>query len=140
MPRVNIYIRNEDYSKWQSIEDKPSFINEAINNLEFLKSRRDKQFSQAKKWREDNPDRLKELNVKKMRRYRLSEQFKAKERVRSALRRAVIKGKVIKPTTCESCQKETKIEGHHTDYSKPLEVVWLCRKCHRAVHYPKVVN
>lgn len=29
MPRVNIYIRNEDYDKWQAINDKPSWI--AIN-------------------------------------------------------------------------------------------------------------
>ena len=30
MPRVNIYIRNEDYAKWQSIPNKPEFIHEVI--------------------------------------------------------------------------------------------------------------
>lgn len=27
-----------------------------------------------------------------------------------------------------------KVEAHHNDYSKPLEVVWLCRKCHADLH------
>jgi hypothetical protein len=26
------------------------------------------------------------------------------------------------------------VHGHHPDYSKRLEVVWLCSVCHAAVH------
>jgi len=36
----------------------------------------------------------------------------------------------------EGCEVEG--ERHHPDYSKPLEIVWLCRKHHRAVHCKKV--
>jgi hypothetical protein len=32
MPRVNIYIRNEDYEAWESIEAKPKFIHMSIVN------------------------------------------------------------------------------------------------------------
>lgn len=30
MPRVNIYIRNEDHQKWLAIADKPAFIHDAL--------------------------------------------------------------------------------------------------------------
>jgi hypothetical protein len=43
-------------------------------------------------------------------------------------------GKIVKPTTCSKCGAEGRIEAHHEDYSKPLEVVWLCRKHHLDVH------
>lgn len=35
---------------------------------------------------------------------------------------------------CEICSSTKDIEGHHSDYSKPLQVNWLCRKHHRALH------
>lgn len=44
---------------------------------------------------------------------------------------ALRKGKLIKPTNCQRCSQVMRLEGHHHDYSKPLEVEWLCRKCHR---------
>jgi hypothetical protein len=39
----------------------------------------------------------------------------------------------LKPQPCVSCGAE-KAEKHHPDYSKPMEVVWLCRRCHVKLH------
>jgi hypothetical protein len=55
-------------------------------------------------------------------------------RARSKVRTALKNGKLTKPDTCSNCNKETNIEAHHPDYNKPLEVIWLCRKCHKAEH------
>lgn len=57
-----------------------------------------------------------------------------KFRARQLLRTAVVLGKVKKPKQCPECGRETVIHGHHTDYSKPLEVEWLCGKCHSKRH------
>jgi len=45
---------------------------------------------------------------------------------------AVRSGK-IKRSPCVECGA-VKVEGHHTDYDKPFDVVWLCRPCHSKRH------
>lgn len=39
----------------------------------------------------------------------------------------------IKKECCEKCGSEV-AEAHHDDYSKPLEVRWLCKTCHMEWH------
>lgn len=57
------------------------------------------------------------------------EKFKpqAKEKARQAYNNGVIQ----KPLVCENCHEDKPLDKHHPDYDKPLEVEWLCRKCHR---------
>lgn len=47
---------------------------------------------------------------------------------------AIKSGRLIKPESCQSCGCDGIIHGHHDDYSKPLEVMWLCVPCHAARH------
>ena len=47
---------------------------------------------------------------------------------------AIEEGTLQRPDTCSKCGKAGIIEGHHEDYSLPLDVVWLCTGCHGARH------
>jgi Bacillus phage endonuclease len=57
-----------------------------------------------------------------------------KEKARQKLTRAIERGHLVRPEHCSKCRRKSRVQGHHTDYSKPLEIVWLCRSCHRAEH------
>jgi hypothetical protein len=48
---------------------------------------------------------------------------------------AVRSGFLKKPKQCQVCSAEPKrIHGHHCDYSKPLDVIWMCPSCHAEWH------
>lgn len=57
-----------------------------------------------------------------------------KNRARSAVRRAVISGRLTIPVLCEDCRSICKLQAHHDDYSQPLDVIWLCSPCHAMRH------
>lgn len=54
------------------------------------------------------------------------------------LKNAIISKKISKPNICSICgfttDNKSLIHGHHEDYSKPLDVIWACRKCHIKLH------
>lgn len=50
-----------------------------------------------------------------------------------AVGNAVRSGKLEK-RPCTFCGTTDPVEAHHHDYSKPLDVTWLCKPCHRRFH------
>ncbi len=61
-----------------------------------------------------------------------------RSRARQRVQEAVKTGRLVKPHACERCgfipKRVSEIHGHHADYSRPLDVEWLCERCHRAEH------
>lgn len=58
------------------------------------------------------------------------EKYIAHNKVNNAIR----DGKLFKPEKCSICKKKKRIIGHHEDYSKPLDVIWMCQGCHKQHH------
>ena len=58
---------------------------------------------------------------------------------------ALQKGILVKPVKCSLCgdtpisakDGRSLIHGHHEDYKKPLDVIWVCQKCHYKIHVNK---
>lgn len=78
--------------------------------------------------RKSHPEVIRES----MRRWR--EKNPHKWQAEQQLNKAIRLGTVVRPKQCDHCKSFTRIEGHHFDYSRPLDVMWLCRKCHMAQH------
>ena len=70
--------------------------------------------------------RAKRVN-KHLRKYRRANP--EKNRARNVVAYYFRTGK-IKKSPCRNCG-DPKVEAHHADYSKPLEVIWLCHFHHR---------
>lgn len=92
-----------------------------------------------KAWREQHPDysatHARENRAQRnanARRARLANPEKIA--ARNAVNNARIRGSVARPSSCGQCGKACKPEAHHHDYSKPMDVAWLCRRCHLMEH------
>lgn len=57
------------------------------------------------------------------------EKFAAHQLVRYAIKN----GKLAKKP-CEVCGAENRLEAHHEDYTRPLDVIWLCSEHHKWIH------
>lgn len=44
---------------------------------------------------------------------------------------------IVKSSQCQICGIFCKTEGHHFDYTKPLDVTWVCNECHKNIHRKK---
>lgn len=56
----------------------------------------------------------------------------ARRAARTAVGNALRDGRLLRQP-CEACGA-VRAEAHHDDYARPLDVRWLCFRCHRAHH------
>ena len=90
--------------------------------------------SEYNRKRQRDPDRRKrKMAYLKKHRTENPEKYKARQAVGNAIR----DGRLLR-LPCKECGNP-KSEAHHGDYSKPLDVEWLCFKCHREAGHNQVI-
>lgn len=91
-----------------------------------------KKNKERREWLRDNdPIKYKAIEIKKT---EWANRNKHKRNAHGKVSRAVMNGTLKRPIECSLCGDTGRIEAHHEDYDKPLEVVWLCTKCHANAH------
>lgn len=87
-----------------------------------------------REWRERNGRTTERLARKaaQMRAYRNDPELRVRHEARELVNKAIQAGDLAKQP-CEVCGA-IKVDGHHDDYAKPLEVRWLCRAHHQEHH------
>lgn len=117
----------ELYLKGLSIGDVAKFYGISRQAMWMILKRRGCEFRSQLKYGNDNHFYMNES--------------KAPDRVHNLTELAIEKGLLIRKTHCEKCgdnpvysNGRTGIEAHHPNYNKPLDVVWLCKKCHFEWH------
>lgn len=93
-----------------------------------------KLLAKATAYREANPAKVAEGNRRQARQRLHDSNYRARMHPVRVARRYVVQaiksGALSRPSVCERCDKPCKPDAAHTDYSKPLDVRWLCRGCH----------
>lgn len=78
----------------------------------------------AKSYREHN--QMAQFKTRK----KAFEKKSSRYNLRKLTEAAINAGVLVKPKECSVCGRTGRIEAHHPSYSEPLNVVWLCPKCH----------
>jgi hypothetical protein len=82
----------------------------------------DKARELSRKYRDDSPQEVQAYNRERERKH-------PEERIARNIARCLPPG-----VDCQMCGATKDLQKHHPDYSKPLEVVILCRSCHERLH------
>ena len=82
------------------------------------------------KQRSSNKERIAaQTEYTKQWRHKYEQKYKCHTAVGNALRSGL-----LTKTPCIRCGDDKHVVGHHEDYSKPLDVWWLCETCHKQRH------
>ena len=108
----------------------------------YLGKCKDCQKAAIRDFRRANPEKLRERDKQRAMQPARKKQILARQKKwqkrhkRGAVHSAVYRAKkagILVPTPCEKCGCEN-VQAHHEDYTKPLEVRWLCKFHHQKEH------
>ncbi len=118
---------NKDRSKKDGHQDRCRECFSRYNRERYLRNK-EKIKRMAKEYRQANPRKVFETRLKTF------SKNPSEKRLRRVVDAALKCGELVNPGVCSGCgctSEERRIEAHHYDYAKPLDVIWVCTPCHR---------
>ena len=126
-----------------------------IKDREYYKKSPEIVLAKHKRWANRNPEKVlanqrayyarnrekilqKLKETRKINGYNTTKKYKQNNKEKIACHNyvalAIKFGHIIRPESCENCKVKCKPDAHHHDYTNPLEVTGVCRKCHGKEH------
>lgn len=106
------YYNEYDRNRFQNDPERRAFQLEQMRM--WATNNKEKAHSFPKQWQARNPE---------------------KRKCHLSVASAIANGTLVKSESCQSCgTSDGRIHGHHPDYTKPLDVMWLCAACHSRQH------
>jgi hypothetical protein len=102
-------------------------------NREWKRAHPESAANSVRNWKARNKERVAEHRKAHRKRY------PEKTSARNIVYQRIHDGTLLRPDQCSRCLIECKPEAHHSDYSKPLDITWLCRSCHLQEDGPSIV-
>ena len=99
----------------------------ASYHSEYYRKNKEQIKANVKRYREENPHMVLKTRLK------TNEKNPTKVNARRCVEAAISAGVLEKPSICSGCgcpDTKRRVEAHHADYRDPLNVIWLCPKCH----------
>lgn len=108
-------------------------------NPEKVRGRRERRREKARQQNRAYESRYPGRKADRRRRWRAANP--EKHHAHQAVARAVRTGRIERASACQVCGAvDAVLHAHHADYSKPLEVEWLCPLCHGERHVSKEMS
>ena len=131
----------EKIKKWKAAWYQENRIRLLQSNKKYVSENREKILLRRRKYQSGNRAVInaKRKSYPSYRGMSIADKIKFPEKhiARSMVRSAIRAGK-MKRSPCEVCGI-AKSHAHHEDYSKPLDVMWLC-PLHHAAHHPRLFS
>ena len=86
----------------------------SLKSKEWGKNNKEKKCLTQKKYANKNPEKIKCHNL--------------------------ITNKKLKKDKCKVCSSKINLNAHHKDYSKPYDIIILCRGCHNDIHKNRIIT
>lgn len=127
-------------AKW--LKDHPNYFRDWRNkHLEYKRNQdrlyyRTHQKEIIERALEYQKNHLPTISARSLKRYHEDPEYRIKHSARQKVNNALQSGIIVRSPFCQHCGRPSKTVAHHPDYANPLAITWLCRPCHRQLHFP----